>query len=125
VSLTWPAASAAWKWSGKTWKRTQGGSADMLTDGKRVTASNVIVMSIDVRNTGLHDVLGNPSPDDVVTGKGKVWVFRDGHVIRGHWSRPDRAKTWKLTDAKGDPLLLHPGRTWVELLPRPKHPAIS
>lgn len=125
ISTTWPAASATWTWRGHSWLRTQNGSPDILTSGVRVKATNVIVMSIDVRNTGLHDVLGNPSPDDVVTGKGKVWVFRNGHVIHGTWQRKDRAHRMVLRDTKGSPLLLEPGRTWIELLPRPKKPQLS
>ncbi|HEU5035315.1 MAG TPA: DUF3048 domain-containing protein [Mycobacteriales bacterium] len=125
VALKWPAASAAWSWNGKVWQRTQNGSADTVTGGTRVSADNVVVMSIAVKSTGLHDVLGNASPDDVVTGSGKVWVFRDGRVIRGTWSRPDRTKPMRLTDSHGKLLLLTPGQTWIELLPRPGKPTIS
>lgn len=125
LSLRWPGATAAWSWSGHAWRRTQNGTPDVTTDGKRVSANNVIVMSIAVRSTGLVDVLGNASPDDVVTGSGKVWVFRDGRVVRGSWHRADRSKPMTLRDAKGSPLLLKPGRTWIELLPRPGKPTIS
>ena len=125
VSMTWSSsASAAWTWSGKTWQRTQNGTADVLTDGHRVNVSNVVIMSITVANTGLHDVLGNPSPDDVVTGQGKVWVLRDGHAIRGTWSRPSRTAKMVLKDKSGNVLPLTPGRTWVELLPRPRTPSL-
>lgn len=125
VLTTWPAASAQWDWTGHAWARTQNGSADLLANGDRVHATNVVVMSIAVRNTGLHDVLGNPSPDDVVTGSGQVWVFRDGHVIHGTWTRKDRADRMTFTDSHGAPLLLAPGRTWIELLPRPGRPHLS
>jgi hypothetical protein len=125
ASLAWPAASASWRWNGRVWLRTQNGSADMLTDGKRVGANNVVIMSITTRSTGLHDVLGNASPDDVVTGSGKVWVLRDGHVIRGTWSRADRTKRMVLKGLGGKVILLHPGRTWVELLPQPRKPNLS
>jgi hypothetical protein len=125
VSTTWPAASASWDWKGDVWLRSQGGSPDILTNHHRVSASNVVVMSIEIRNTGLHDVLGNPSPDDVVTGHGKVWVFRDGHVIHGKWHRPDRKHRMVLRDTHGSRILLAPGRTWVELLPRPRAPQYS
>lgn len=126
VGLTWSSsASAAWSWTGHAWQRTQNGSADVLTDGHRVTARNVVIMSISVANTGLHDVLGNPSPDDVVTGGGKVWVLRDGHVIRGTWKRPTVSDKWVLKDKRGNVLPLTPGNTWVELLPRPRTPSLS
>ena len=125
VSMTWSSsASASWTWKGNAWQRTQNGTADVLTNGHRVTASNVVIMSITVANTGLHDVLGTPSPDDVVTGSGKVWVMRDGHAIRGTWSRPTRADKMVLKDKTGNVLPLKPGRTWVELLPRPRTPSL-
>jgi hypothetical protein len=124
VSLTWPAASASWTWTGKAWQRTQNGTSDVLRDGHRVSATNVVVMSIAVANSGLRDVLGNPSPDDVVTGSGHVWVLRNGHVIRGTWHRPNRASRMTLKDAAGNVLPLAPGRTWIELLPRPRTPGL-
>lgn len=124
AAMTWSSsASASWHWNGSVWQRTQNGTADVLTSGKRVGVPNVVIMSITVANTGLHDVLGNPSPDDVVTGSGKVWVLRDGHVLRGTWSRPSRAAKMVLKDKKGRVLPLTPGRTWVELLPRPRTPS--
>jgi hypothetical protein len=126
AALTWSSsASAGWSWNGHAWLRTQNGTADVLTDGQRVKANNVVIMSIAVANTGLHDVLGNPSPDDVVTGSGKVWVLRDGHVIRGTWDRPTRNDKLVLKDKHGHVLPLTPGKTWIELLPRPRTPSLS
>jgi hypothetical protein len=126
ASLSWSSyTSAVWSWNGRGWARTQNGSADMLTNGKRVVATNVVIMSITTRDSGLHDVLGNASPDDVVTGKGKVWVLRDGKVIVGTWNRAKRTKRMVLRDKAGNVLPLHPGRTWVELLPRPRAPSLS
>jgi hypothetical protein len=126
ASMSWSSsASAGWTWTGHDWARTQNGTADVLTDGHRVTARNVVIMSITVANTGLHDVLGHASPDDVVTGHGKVWVLRDGHVLRGSWSRPTRADKLVLKGGRGKPLPLAPGNTWVELLPQPRTPSLS
>ena len=126
AALTWSSsASAAWAWNGHFWLRTQNGTPDVLADGHRVKATNVMIMSIRVASTGLHDVLGNPSPDDVVTGSGKVWVLRDGRVIRGHWSRPSVSDKMVLEDSKGRLLPLSPGNTWIELLPRPRTPSLS
>jgi hypothetical protein len=125
VSVTWPSASAGWTWTGHRYVRIQNGSADRLVNGKQVDATNVIVMSIHVDYNGLHDVLGNASPEDITVGSGKVWVFRDGRVIRGTWHRANRGKTFTLTDKLGSLLRLHPGRTWIELLPVPGSPHIT
>ncbi|MBV9098678.1 MAG: DUF3048 domain-containing protein, partial [Frankiaceae bacterium] len=125
VGLSWPAASAAWTWSGGGWQRTQNGTKDVLTDGRRVSATNVVIMSIRIGSTGIRDVLGNASPLDVTVGpKRPVWVLRDGQVIRGTWERRSINTGWVLLDAHGNPLALKPGRTWVELLPSPRVPTI-
>ena len=50
-------------------------------------------------------------------GQGDVWVFSDGVVRKGTWVRPDKTQPAKYLDANGQPILLRPGRTWVELLP--------
>ena len=50
-------------------------------------------------------------------GEGDVWVFTDGRVRKGRWIRPDREQPAHYVDANGLPILLRPGRTWVELLP--------
>jgi len=126
LALQWSGyTTAAWDWAKGAWQRTQNGTPDVLADHHRVTAANVVVMSIATKFIGLHDVLGNASPDDVVTGSGKVWVLRDGHVIKGTWSRPRAAKPMVLKDKSGHVIALHPGRTWIELLPRPRVPHLS
>jgi hypothetical protein len=90
-----------------------------------VSANNVVIMSITTRASGFHDVLGNSSPDDVVTGKGRVWILRDGHLITGTWNRPNAASRMVLKGKKGNVIPLHPGRTWIELLPQPRSPNVS
>ncbi len=123
--IHWPAASAMWTWNGHNWLRTQNGTKDVLTDGQRVFAANVVIMSIMTRGTGIIDAAGNASPDDVVTGSGEVWILRDGHVIAGTWHRPDRTKGYVFRARGGKVIPLKPGRTWVELLPRPARPTLS
>src|SRR5262249_55368138 len=45
------------------------------------------------------------------------WVFTDGTLRTGQWVRPDKTQPARYVDALGAPILLRPGRTWVELLP--------
>jgi hypothetical protein len=118
VSLRWsPDASAGWTWSSSRWLRTQNGSPDVLADHKRVSADNVVLMRITTKDTGLRDVAGNASPEDVVTGSGKVWVLRDGKVVTGSWKRAGLGSPLTFVDGAGTTIPLTPGRTWIELLP--------
>jgi hypothetical protein len=125
VSMSWPAASAVWTWNGTHYTRTQDGSADNASDGQPVSATNVVIMNVDIESTGLHDVLGTPSPLDVTVGSNKVWVMRDGKLIRGQWSRPTIASGLTFTDASGHTIDLSPGRTWIELLPTGRKPTVG
>lgn len=122
VYLGWPAASALWTWSGKSWLRTQDGSADKLVDGTQITASNVVVLNVTIQDTGIKDILGNPSPLDVTVGSNPAWVLRNGKLIRGKWSRQSIGAAIRLTDKAGKPIDLAPGRTWIELLPTGSKP---
>jgi hypothetical protein len=123
IYMSWPAASALWTWSKDSWLRTQGGRADILTDGKQVSATNVVILNVNIASTGLHDVLGAPSPLDVTTGSNTAWVLRDGKMIKGKWTRKTRNDEFSLTDAQGHTIALAPGRTWIELLPTPRKPS--
>jgi hypothetical protein len=126
VSMHWPQATAGWIWNGGGWQRSQNGTPDELADGHRVSAANVVIMSIVLQSTGIRDVLGNASPLDVTVGpKRPVWVLRDGKVIIGTWHRRSVGSYWQLVDSKGNVIKLKPGRTWVELLPTPSKPVIS
>jgi hypothetical protein len=121
-ALSWPASSASWTWSGGQWLRVQNGVPDRVVGGQQISAANVVVLSVTIGSSGLHDVLGNPSPLDVTTGSNPVWVFRNGKVVKGTWSRPKVTDPLTLKDKAGTPIDLSPGRTWVELLPTSSHP---
>jgi hypothetical protein len=123
VSLTWPAATALWSWSHNRWLRTQNGSTDKLLDGSQLNTTNVVVMGVNIASTGLRDVLGNASPEDVTVGHNPLWVFRNGKVITGTWKRAKIGSPLQLLDHKGHVIRLAPGRTWLELLPRPAKPS--
>lgn len=50
------------------------------------------------------------------TGTGKLFVFQDGIVSEGTWSKPDRKSSLVLTDKYGMPMKLNAGQTWITLV---------
>lgn len=120
-----PTTKASWQWNGSAFVRYQNGTLDRLTDGSAVSSTNVVVMSVAVRPGANVDVLGHHTPDPVLTGTGRVWVLRDGKVVVGTWRRTAAGSPMQLLGADGSPLPLHPGRTWIELLPTPQQPSFS
>jgi hypothetical protein len=48
-------------------------------------------------------------------GSGKVYVFTNGVVYEGTWTRTDRLKPFELKDSAGGIIKLTPGQTFVEV----------
>lgn len=51
-------------------------------------------------------------------GSGRAVLLRDGRAIEGEWRRPNRNAALQFYDESGQLLLLKPGRTFVNLVPR-------
>jgi hypothetical protein len=100
VTWNWDAAS-------KTWLRFMDGQPFTVTGGAQVAPANVVVQFTPY--TG--------AAEGQTVGEGDAWIFTDGTVRMGRWVRPDKAKPAQYVDGFGVPILLRPGRTWVELLP--------
>lgn len=111
-----PQAKVSWSWDGSAWRRSQGGRPFTVTGEGRIGAANVLVQSVDVRDTDVLDPAGNAVPISTLVGSGEAQLFRNGQVLRGTWSKDDRDSRTTFT-ANGEQIRLEPGRTWVELVP--------
>ncbi len=90
-----------------TWKRAIDGVPQTAVGGAQIAPANVVVQF--TRYSG--------EAEGQTVGEGDAWVFTDGTVRIGRWVRPDKAQPAHYVDDTGAPILLRPGRTWVELLP--------
>jgi DUF3048 family protein len=108
-----------WSWSRKqsAWLRSHGTTPHELTDDGQVSATNVVILEVDVRPGHILDAAGNPSPVVTLTGSGRAYVLRDGRMLVGRWERPKLSDLTKLVARDGSEIALAPGRTWVELFP--------
>lgn len=85
---------------------------DGLT-GQRITADNVIVLYAALAyNQG-----SMARPLWTLTGEGTLDVFIRGERIAGTWQRTDDASTFAYFQEDGSPLLLAPGKTFVQIVP--------
>ena len=104
--------AVTWTWDGSsgTWARSIFGGPEVVASHRRLTTVNVVVMFV-------HYVggAGVEGAEAVLTGQGGAWVFTDGRVVKGTWSRPDKRKPALLLDGLGHVIRLTPGPTWVEL----------
>ncbi|MFB3737919.1 MAG: DUF3048 domain-containing protein [Candidatus Velamenicoccus archaeovorus] len=108
-----------WTWSAKdrAWLRSHGTEPHLLTDGRQVSAANVVVMQVQVTTGTIVDAAGNPSPEVRLTGSGKAYVFRNGRSVAGRWERASLDDVTTFVAKDGSTIALAPGVTWVELLP--------
>lgn len=93
------------------YKRAQDGHPHTLTDKKQVTTENVIIAFLDY----FPSHTDARSPDGTTTGSNPALVFTGGRMIGATWTRADRLSPFAFTDSTGAPVLLTPGRTFIEL----------
>ena len=98
-----------WDWdaAAKEWVRTQDGTVVVDPADVALSVPNVIVLEVVYTNTY--------SPISKTLGSGKVYVFTNGVVYEGTWSRTDRLKPFELKDSAGGVIKLTPGQTFVEV----------
>lgn len=102
--------SYIWEPTTRTWLRSVLGEPSTMASGVQIAPTNVVVQF-----TTYTPSVGAPGATGTVTGSGEVWVFTDGKLAKGTWTRNDPALPAVYTDAAGAPIKLAPGRTWVEL----------
>jgi hypothetical protein len=114
-----PSSYPNWTWSqpDNGWLRAEGEKPSTGADGARVRAANVVVLRVDVVNTGARDAAGNPVPETRMVGGGEALIVSGGSTIAGTWSKASPTDPVVLALPDGGPVELAPGNTWVELVP--------
>ena len=108
-----------WTWDAatQTWVRAEGATPAVESDGSPLRATNVVVVRVDVVNTGATDPAGNPVPETLLQGRGEALVATGGRTLPATWAKNSPADRLVLLGPDGNPVRLAPGRTWVELVP--------
>ena len=121
VKLTMSGTRVLWVWDAgsSTWLRTQDGTPHRANSGQQVAAANVVVLATPYAMSAADA----HSPEAQTVGTGVAWIFTAGRLVRGIWTRSLVDAPWTLTDSVGRPILLTPGRTWLELS-RPNRAAV-
>jgi hypothetical protein len=111
VAVKLDSIDVEWTWNPDTqlYERTMEGRPHEDRNSGRITTNNVVVMEMEYQ-AGISG-----SPDAQTVGSGRALVFTNGRFIEGTWGRLDISVPIQLADANGDPILLTPGRTFIEL----------
>jgi hypothetical protein len=108
-----------WTWvpSAGAWARFEGSTRAVGSDGQQLRATNVVVLRVDVVNTGYRDPANNPVPETKLLGSGQAVVATGGKTVLATWSKASVGGVLTLRGSDGAPIRLAPGSTWVELVP--------
>jgi len=108
-----PRQSRQWQWDAGSGRylRGQNGAADTDPSGAPLSATNVVVVAVDI------DWAYGEIPRTVMIGSGAAWIATGGKVLEATWTKPSREAPIQLTNAHGVAIHLAPGATWVELVP--------
>jgi hypothetical protein len=91
-----------------SYNRSEGGAAHTDANGNTQISPKVVVamvMQYGIQSDGKHS-------DYNVIGSGQAYVFQDGTVTTGQWTKADNKSQIVLTDGSGKTLKLNPGQTW-------------
>lgn len=113
-----PGWDVRWEFNASSgrYQRFEPWGAHVMADGTQVGATNVLVLQAESVLEKLSPGEGGAVPVlQLVDESGPLLAFTGGRTVRGTWSKGDVDEPFVLTTRTGDPLLLAPGNTWVEL----------
>jgi hypothetical protein len=102
-----------WWWAPEAgrWFRTQDNGEHVAANGVRVSATNVVVMTVD----HVPSPADHRSPEAQTVGSGPVVVYRDGISIPGTWHRAEPTAPFTFLYPDGTVIPLADGTTFVQL----------
>ena len=110
-----------WTWdpTASAWQRSDAGQPVVdEVSGDRLTARTVVVQRVTEEVvTGDPDPGGNDRRLHHLVGSGNGTIYVDGQAFAARWSRPTDGDGTTWTYANGDPVVLPPGRVWLEIMP--------
>ena len=108
-------AEPEWRWSDSTgrWMRYERSDAHVTRDGVHLGADNIVVLLVDVKY-----VYSTLPKSLVIVQNNPGYVASDGKYIDITWSKDSRTGKFVLRTLDGEPVLLKPGQTWIEVVPK-------
>lgn len=114
-----PRALPEWRWdeSAAQWMRFEDQTPHVTTEGTQLSATNVIVLWVDVQYTSASG--GTAVPETlVVTDAGTGYAVVQDAYVPITWTKAGQYDPYVLTTEDGETVTLAPGKTWVELVPQ-------
>lgn len=92
-----------------SYNRSEGGAAHIDANTNAPISPNVvvaIVLPYSIAGDGYHSQYQT-------LGTGQAFIFQNGNVVVGSWTKVDNKSQISFTDAAGKIIMLNPGQTWI------------
>lgn len=113
VLIDFPASDTEFKWvPGRGWEVYFDGEVALDTQtNESLTPTTVVVQITQTKASGLKDSYGKDVPDQILTGSGEGYVFRDGKSLPVTWQRlvDNQFPTFSY---QGENVALKSGQVW-------------
>ncbi len=97
--------------------RSEGGAAHLATTSQNDAAPQQLHPKVVIALVVPYSIVDSAGHSGYNTnGSGEAYVFQDGGVTVGSWSKTSRASQFAFKDSAGADIKLNPGQTWVTLL---------
>jgi hypothetical protein len=123
ISLSWATGNLInWQYADGGYLRFVGTSAHNWIDrdgnGDQLSFDVLVVLMGDPYTASPPaGVRGQSLPATTTVGSGSAYIFYQGRILAGTWSRDAIEEPFALFDSEGNQIVVPPGRPWVSLLP--------
>lgn len=115
LTLSGPIYNAHYDYNATTnsYSRSVGGAPQIDANTNKQLSPIVVIAMVVPYSLGELDSSGAYYSNYGVIGSGPVYVFQDGEVTTGTWTKTGNSAQITFKDATGKTILLNPGQTWL------------
>jgi hypothetical protein len=116
VAYAWNKITYRYDRATNTYLRSVSGESPQIdrATGEPVAPKNVVIMLM--RFGPLNDGGNKHRLEADYIGKGQAWIATNGHTIKGTWRKDSLTKPTRFFDAKGKPVRLTVGQTFIQVM---------
>ena len=96
-----------------TYQRFESGVPQMDSTPNTQLHPNVVIAMVVPLSSGGKTAQGGSYSNYNPIGSGEVFIFQDGVMTTGTWTKTANTAPITFADAAGKPILLNPGQTWI------------
>ncbi len=115
LTLSGPAYNVHYDYNSvaNSYNRSEGGASHNDANTNTEISPKVVIAMVIPEHNGALDSSNAYYSEYAVIGSGPVYIFQDGTVITGTWTKSANTSQITFTNAAGQPIQLDPGQTWL------------